>query len=136
MSISNDIVYDICEDISGRLWIATEKGLNRFVPRDNPQNNSGHDYFVRYLSDQKDQNSLNNNNIRTLYRDDSGRLWIGVMDGGLHIYNPSSDNFIRLEEITRDGSSSTVDIFEDSQKNIWVATWGLHLSRSKWRWYH
>jgi ligand-binding sensor domain-containing protein len=129
LSISNDVVFDICEDISGQLWVATEKGLNRFIPRDNPGNNTGRDYFVRYLSDQKDPNSLNNNNIRTLFRDDYGRLWIGVMDGGLHIYNPSTDNFIRLEEITRDGSSSTVDIFEDKQKNIWVATWGGGLKK-------
>lgn len=128
LSISNDVVYAMAEDKSGRLWIGTENGLNRFVPKNDPQNNLGRSYFVQYYKNDS-KSSLNNNNIRSLFLDSSGRFWVGVNEGGLHYYDHENDSFVRLEEVTRDGSTSVINILEDDKKNLWVATWGGGLKK-------
>ncbi|MCB0284140.1 MAG: histidine kinase [Calditrichaeota bacterium] len=129
LSISNDVVYAMCEDKSGRLWIGTENGLNRFVPENDPGNTSGRSYFVKYFKQEGNKFSINNNNIRSLYQDSRGRLWIGANEGGLHYYQQEKDRFIRLEEVTRDGSTSIINILEDEKNNLWVATWGGGLKK-------
>jgi ligand-binding sensor domain-containing protein len=56
--------------------------------------------------------------------DRKDRLWIGVQEGGLHLYEEDGDRFIRLEERHSVGSNNIVDIFEDSDARLWLATWG------------
>ncbi|KAA3610336.1 MAG: hypothetical protein D8M58_06045 [Calditrichaeota bacterium] len=131
LSISDNLVYDISEDRLGRLWIATNNGLNRLVPASDPANNEKRDYFIRYLHDPANKHSINNNHVRVLSKDSKGRLWVGVNEGGLHYYDLENDYFIRLEEVTRDGSTSLIDIFEDDNKNLWLATWGGGLKKAQ-----
>ncbi len=129
LSISDNLVYDVCEDNLGRLWVATNNGLNRFVPKTDPKNRRGRDYFVHYSTEPGNKYSINNSNVRVLFKDSKGRLWVGVNEGGLHYYDIEQDHFIRLEEVTRDGSTSIIDIFEDDKENLWLATWGGGLKK-------
>jgi len=129
LSLSSDVVYAVCEDKKGRLWVGTEKGLDRLVPAEAPGNPYGRSYFVHYRHEPDNPFSLNNNPVRALHRDGRGRLWVGVYEGGLHYYDDAADRFIRLEEVTHDGSTSIVAIHEDNQDRLWVGTWGGGLKR-------
>jgi ligand-binding sensor domain-containing protein/DNA-binding response OmpR family regulator len=66
-------------------------------------------------------NSLNNDNIYSIYKDYSGTIWIGTMSG-LLVYNEKCDCFteIRKHEINRQVN----DIFEDKGGTLWFATLG------------
>lgn len=68
-SISNSFINSICEDKDHNIWVATGFGLNRF--------NRNSNTFTRFLYNTKNAGRLSNNNIRTVFVDDKGNLWIG-----------------------------------------------------------
>lgn len=66
-------------------------------------------------------NSIKDDNIYSLYKDTSGKIWIGSMTG-LQYYNKESDNFTRVrEDLIR---SQVNDILEDYKGVLWFATIG------------
>ena len=79
-SLSYGSVTAIHERQSGDLWVGTQGsplrgrgGLNRM--------NRSNGTFTRYLHDPDDPTSLSNNNVRDLFEDDTGRLWISTANG-------------------------------------------------------
>ncbi|NIR73208.1 hypothetical protein GWO43_07925 [candidate division KSB1 bacterium] len=85
-SLSDNVVWSIYEDRSGGLWIGTRKGgLNKFVPS---ENDGSSPIFIHYKNAPDDPNSLSNNNVRSIYEDHSGMLWIGTHGGGLNRFDP------------------------------------------------
>lgn len=106
-------------DDFNRLWIGTET----------------HGLFVYDLSKkvfiQKGLFTDNNQDIHqglflTLFKDSSGNIWAGTDGNGLFRINPKTGQttvFTKQEKISLSLSSNTVlDINEDHNKNIWVAT--------------
>ena len=76
-SLSNNEVYAIASDMSGKVWIGTNGGgISIF----NSQKNN----FDRYLHDPLDSRSLSSNTIRALYLDRSGIMWIGTYGSGIN----------------------------------------------------
>ena len=67
-------------------------------------------------------NDLSVNRIRSVKKDSKGNLWIGT-SAGLHYYDIKANNTLKytanLNEI--DISNTINAIFEDDQKNIWLA---------------
>lgn len=76
-SLSNNNIHDIYQDNSGTIWIGTHNGLDKF--------NYEKQYFELFTKNLKDENSLNDNNIWSVY-EDGDILWIGTR-GGLNQYN-------------------------------------------------
>ncbi len=66
-------------------------------------------------------NSLNNNDIFSIYTDSSGQTWIGTSTGVLK-YDSKNNNFIPIPEI---GIFYISDIQEDSEGYIWFATYNI-----------
>lgn len=96
------------------LWIATSDGLNRF---------DGENFKV-YKRENGTENSLNGNNIETLFFDSDGFLWIGLKTGGVDIYDARHDKFRHLSQLINGPlPTRVISIFEDSKKNIWLGTW-------------
>lgn len=133
-SLSSDSILSIVEGPNGYLWVGTTNGLNRFDPK------SGK--VQRYLAKPDDPNSLCFPFVTAVYADKAGRIWIGSSwvwnsesrtKGGLHLYVPEEDHFIRYRHKPDDPNSlRSNDIWsmlEDSQGNFWVGTHGdgLHL---------
>jgi PAS domain S-box-containing protein len=87
--------------------MASEDGLNRY---------DGNSFRI-YKNNFRDQYSISNNGILTLFENSKGDLWIGTRKG-LNIYDRKNDRFIRYprwpERIT--------SITEDKNKIMWVGT--------------
>jgi len=65
--------------------------------------------------------SIKDDNIYSLYKDSSGKIWIGSLSG-LQYYNEGSDNFMRIQEgIIK---NQVNDILEDYKGTLWFATIG------------
>ncbi len=120
--LSVPTIRKVVQDQQGFIWVATADGLNRY---------DGLQVKVyRHLA--KDSTSLANNYVRTLLIDSQQRLWVGMWWGGLCLYQPDKDSFVRFAKQEKDSTSLSHNnvntIYEDRQGNIWVGTWeGLNL---------
>lgn len=120
-SLSDDIVYDISEDINtNSLWIGTRSGLS-ILECDNPST------FINY-STTHETNKLPTNEINSIVSDIKGNIWIGSIGGGvLFTYTERSkfDFFeVNLPEIP---TASVRSIFVDHDDNMWlgIGTYGI-----------
>ncbi len=116
-SLSNNYVWDLLVDGRGDLWIATNNGLNRFVPESQT--------FERYLHAPEDPHSLVSSDVHVLYEDRSGDLWIGTR-AGLDRFDPDTGRFEHFQSPSRPGMATgdvrITAVLEDSAGRFWVGT--------------
>ncbi|MBU0765222.1 MAG: SpoIIE family protein phosphatase, partial [Bacteroidetes bacterium] len=79
-------IRDILEDSKGKLWVATSDGLTYYDPYQDGFN-------MYYKADYTNNNSLNFNDLYSLYEDDAGSLWIGTYGNGVNVYHPTKWKF-------------------------------------------
>jgi len=104
------------KDRYGFMWFGTMDGLNRY---------DGYRFKI-YRNDPKDRFCLPNNQIKSIYEDRDGDLWIGTMGGGLVRYNRNNDSFIHVIKPSTDRNMLDISvnaILEDSKGNFWVGTY-------------
>ena len=104
--------YSVLQDQYGFLWIATRSGLSRF---------DGYEHHV-YLNEPTDPQSLSDHDIKGLFEDSSGTLWICTNSGELNRYNRASDNFSRFPLNPKEATKECW-ITEDSNGKLWVYFW-------------
>ena len=111
--ISDDLIYDIKYDHLGRLWIATNNGLNLLEP--------GASAFKVFKATKGDITQLASNTIHVIFEDQYQNMWFGLVGGGLARYNEDGTFKSYLE---RDGMPSNVvlGILEGSDGRIWTST--------------
>lgn len=114
-SISEGSVLSIFEDREMMFWIGTEGGLDMM------DRQTG--LFKHFRHNSKDSNSLSNNTVKCILEDRSGNFWIGTWSrGGINRMDRKTGKFKRYLE-----GSNVVNIFQDSEGIIWVATeFGLY----------
>ena len=81
--LSHPSVSSFQQDSTGRIWIGTESGLNRY---------NGYDFHQYFHS--QDSASLPDNRIYDMCLDRSGRLWVGTENG--IAYYSEKDQFVRV----------------------------------------
>ena len=139
-SLSYNDVKAFCEDKFGKIWIGTDGGgLNLFDPLKNT--------FKHYKYNALNPNTIGSNEVLDITEDSEGNIWVGTWGGGLCLYNRGSDNFTRYHmsgelSVVSGQKKRTTDnlpltpqtsfiqkIYEDKQKNLWIATYygGLNL---------
>jgi len=84
--LSQGMTNDLEEDADGYLWIATKDGLNRY---------DGKKIKV-FRHDPKDSVSISENFIYSICIDKAGRLWAGTQSGGVNLFLPESETFLRF----------------------------------------
>lgn len=122
--LSQNRVGQIVQDDQGFIWLGTQDGLKRF---------DGY-RFREYRHDPDSANSLSGSSIRDLFKDRSGRLWVGA-DLYLDSYNPATDTFTRHRFSTSEFDGPVTQIMQDRAGTIWVSTnHGLtRLDPPQWR---
>ncbi|MCX7656013.1 MAG: diguanylate cyclase [Treponemataceae bacterium] len=106
---------DILLDSTGRLWIGTQDGLDRYMGNG----------FVHYRTLQEDTTSLPDTVILRLFEDSTKTIWIGTLGGGACSYVPDKDIFHRLpyESGPQSLSNRQVRDFAETQDGrLWIAT--------------
>jgi signal transduction histidine kinase/ligand-binding sensor domain-containing protein/CheY-like chemotaxis protein/HPt (histidine-containing phosphotransfer) domain-containing protein len=114
-SISSNFVTRIAEGAEGFLWISTiGGGLNKFNPADNS--------FTPMYTSSTDNSPLSND-IHTVFRDQSGTLWLGY-ENSFSAFYPSTGEFRHFlpqkQGFPPLGSVSRFDQTKDG--TIWIAT--------------
>ena len=116
--LPNNTVNKIIKDKYGFLWIATNDGLGRY---DGPNQMT-----VFHADTSQNIGALNASNIRTLYADSRGNLWIGTRLGGLTRYHQPTETWTTFRHEKGNNKSISNDeiltILEDSQHRLWVGT--------------
>ncbi len=115
----------IKEDRDGNLWIATDKGLNKFNP--------ARTIFTSYFHTDNDAYSLSSDNIYGLLIDNAGILWAASWNAKLNKANLNRKAF-RLSQFNPNNNNSLSDnqvtaIVEDSTGIVWIGTYGGGLNR-------
>ncbi|HEV8506179.1 MAG TPA: two-component regulator propeller domain-containing protein, partial [Chitinophagaceae bacterium] len=103
----DNIITSICVDNQGKLWVGSPGagGLHQL----NKTNGS----FKNYLYGTE---------IRSIYNDSGGTVWVAANDG-LYLYNASSDVFTRFSDPSSPrGVDNVRSIIEDNDRNLWIAT--------------
>ena len=112
-------IYDIKEDASGTLWLATrDKGLHKF--------NGETETFTWYSHDRDNPNTPGADSVLALEYDRGGILWLGTQGAGLDKFDPKTGTFTHYKN---DGdnphslSHNTVTaIYQDRTGTLWVGT--------------
>ena len=124
-SLSNDYIYELYADNKQNIWIGTGRGLSLFDDLNMP--------FIHYSNTKRVPNFFKNNSIWEMFEDRSDQIWI-TSDGGINVFK--YENF-KLKPINLKGLKvpdfNTVNVFEDSKKNVWVISYdkGLYLYNPK-----
>jgi signal transduction histidine kinase/ligand-binding sensor domain-containing protein len=127
----SDIFFsDIKQDKEGNLWFGSTEGL--FCMKNNP--GSAITNLIQYQHNPHDNYSLSINQIKSLFVDDKGDLWIGTENGGINVYDRKNQRFWRYRKDDYDPKSinneSIQAIYQDKTGNMWFGTFtgGLNIA--------
>ncbi len=102
----------------GQVWVATyNRGLLLLDDK------SARPRFRQFVPDfVRKPGQLNDYDIRSLYEDRAGQLWVGTNQGGLNLFDPRTERFAAIT--TRDGlpSNHISGIVGDAAGQLWLAT--------------
>ncbi len=123
--LSQSTCFDVQQDTTGLVWIATHDGLNRF---------DGYKFRV-FRQQAGDSASLCNSIVRCLQLDGRGTLWVGTAGGGLARWLAESETFRNFapNDPARPGlGHGMIRNMSLHQGHIWLAT-DQGLSLLDWR---
>lgn len=137
-SISNNQIRTLLQDKFGNIWAGTGNGLSALNLIYDDKNKIYKEGFYNFFNDPDDTSSLIDNNIRCLYEDKYGVIWIGTTSGLNKITavaaNNSNKNYLSKIKFTQKLFNKSFDdltrkefissITEDGNGNLWFGTMG------------
>lgn len=117
-TLSSNIIWDIFSDSFNNIWIAVDQGgLVRF------DEGKG---FVATRHKPYDATSLTSDQVRAIYEDSNGDLWLGAFPSGVSFHNRSTGR-IRSFKHEPDNPqslshSAILTIHQDANSDIWIGT--------------
>ncbi|WP_244526801.1 ATP-binding protein [Pseudozobellia thermophila] len=110
--LSSNIIKTICVDQFGNIWAGGLGGLNLLKFR----NEEKDDYEVFHFF----IDAFSGNDIKTVYEDRHGIIWVGTKTLGLYRFNGSEFEHVNLNE---ENPISTIHtILEDAEGHIWLSS--------------
>ncbi|MBI9100074.1 MAG: hypothetical protein JEY91_16450, partial [Spirochaetaceae bacterium] len=113
-SLSDNLIRSLFVDSTGKIWIATNKGLNLFLPESKS--------FQRFQHNKNDRNSLSSNDIRKIFEDKERNIWIATNGGGVNLYHRDTESFTLLSTLHGLLNNSVYGIEEDNKGNLLFIT--------------
>ena len=117
--LNNDIIFDFLEK-DNQLWIATDGGGINILDLQTMKFS-----YLKHISD--DEQSLPNNSIYRLYKDQMDNIWIGSIHGGLFAIKKvfiKTYKDVPLNNPNGISERTVVSIFEDKDTLLWIGTDG------------
>ncbi len=105
--LSQGMSFDLLQSRDGFLWIATKDGLNRY---------DGSRFEV-FSPDPFDPFAIRGSEVRALFEDSRGWIWVSLFDEGLDVLDPSSGRFFHVKH--KDNTFYTENIAETPDGSIW-----------------
>ncbi len=116
-TLSSDYVMTLLEEPGENdspLWVGVYNGgLNKL--------DRAKGVFTSYKHDAKTPGSLSNDNVRCIFRDSSGNLWIGT-DNGFNKFNRKAEKFEYYKEKDGLAGDTVYGILEDHSGLLWLST--------------
>ncbi len=124
-NLAGTSVWDILEDTSGDIWVATMDGLFRLC---------GEQHIITdHFISTHHPGSLSDNNVRTLALDSNGNLWLGTDDKGICKFNSRGNTFTCITTIPGDPRSLSSNhirkIYFESDSIMWIGTTDRGINR-------
>src|SRR4029077_14044184 len=108
---------NLVADGQNGLWVPSSEGLYYFDRRTER-------FTYRFQHDETDPDSLDSNAILSVYRDQSGVLWVGTENEGLNILNFQQEQFVHYRHRPGDPESLAPGrvkaIYEEPNGILWV----------------
>ncbi len=127
-SLSHNNITEIIEDKTGNIWIGIAgNGISVLNKKDGKFRtiSAGRNNFISPKGELK---NISSNDIRDIFQDSKGIIWIGTYGNGLDKFDPANktfENFRNDPENQESLSNNFVRIiFEDKDKNLWIGTEG------------
>ncbi len=112
--LSDTFIQCISQDSKGYMWFGTSYGLNKYDGV----------VFTHYLHNPIDKNTIDQNNITSIFEDSQQRMWIGT-ESSLNCFNPITETFeLVIKEhngIYKSKIGPIKKIAEDEQGRLWLA---------------
>lgn len=125
-SLCDDIVFDVNEDLNTHsLWVGTRNGLSILYDEEDSS-------FQSYLPDNSEA-SIYYNEIKSVFRDREGMMWLGLQGGGVNTVITRKPEFRldRLEKARNNliNNPAVRSILVDKDGLIWIGlgSWGFFL---------
>ncbi len=118
-ALVSDYLYDIVEDASGYLWIASNGGgLARMDPQEKT--------FKTYRHDPTLSKTIASNVIRKLLVDRDGTIWLGTMGAGVDRFDPEKEVTTHYQFANADAPNQEVNevfaLHRDSSGRLLIGT--------------
>lgn len=117
--IINDLFYD---SINNTLWVATNNGVIKIGLGDDNINIDNYT-FSYYINDQNNLNSIDNNNVNVIIKDEKNTIWIGTNGQHLNRYNSTKNDFDRIyieEKKPYELNHTPKKVFIDIDGDFWI----------------
>jgi len=132
-SLSKGAINEMYKDKTGILWIGSSTGLDRY---DEKKEEWTHYKAAHDIKGSGVSHSISNNDVRAIFEDSHGVLWVGTVNGGLNRVirfdknnkplKPQNYSFYHYKESPSNNLSLSdnivLDINEDSVGRLWVGT--------------
>lgn len=108
-------VYDIKEDTGGNLWLATYvSGVFRY--------DVGKKKWINYVHDEKDERSISNNKVLSIFEDSRRNVWLTTQGRGICLFHPETENFTRYDTSNGLPNDVVYQMVEDESGAFWLTT--------------
>lgn len=117
-SLSSNIITSLVWYSDDVVCVGTHNGFNLFHPAANTS--------ILYTNDLKNDQSISSNPIQKIYKDQSGRIWIGTYDAGLNLFDRQNGTFARYQKNGNDlhslSGNSIPAILVDRNNVLWAGS--------------
>lgn len=117
------MMRSMIQDKNGLIWIGTNDGVVVFQP---DELIGDENKYINLHLHTENQQSLSHNEVKVIFEDSKGRIWMGTTGGGLNLLmkeNSLEKSWFKHYNADNGLSNETIQaILEDGEGNIWVST--------------